>query len=355
MRPSWWLVSACLAPAALASCAPTDPDLSKPCGQRRTADVEMGIGQFQFVPLGAQGPLLDTDLQQGDYVWLGIGCQGLGPDVTVSFGITDTTTGAELSLTSGDRPPPLTYDTSTDRDEAPGLQAYFDPGVDTKALVGRAVTLWADVSDSCHATAVRGEKASRIEGFDISTCVGCLDEQCYPEMYACDQADCASLQGCLDTYCLNLSAIGSPDEDACQAFCQGEHAAAKNPHIALVACVEATTCSTLTCFDNPIASAPDAQVCFNQPPCFSYSIDYRHCVNQQNDPATGPCKDLLAACANSPDCKSYQTCLAGCTSWTACQKCASDHAQGEMLLEQYQTCVEKTCLAEGWLPHLQSE
>lgn len=358
MRSAWsgsprWAV---LTLVALAACNRTDPLWNKPCDQRGTPSVQMGIGQFTYVPLGNQGPLVDTDLQNGDFIWLGVGCKGMGPDVSVNFGIKDAQTGEVLS-----HPPEqhltLSYDASSRRDLGPGLQAWFDPAVNTEQSVGRAITVWADVSDACYPASVHGERASQIEGFDVATCPDCIAQQCHAELAACDD-DCHALQGCLDAYCVGLSATASPDEDLCQQFCQSEHAASKDAHIAVVTCVQDLSrggmCNTQSCLPNPIPDPLNPEVCYVQPPCYPYSIDYRHCENQQNDPENGPCSGANDACNANADCQSYKTCIKGCTTWAACQACSATAAgaQGEALFEAHEACVEKTCLAQGWLPHI---
>lgn len=355
MRPA----VACLLFLALGGCSKSDPDWAKPCGQRRPASVFMGIGQYQYIRLGNdRGPFIDTDLQQGDFVWLGVGCEGLGPDATLSFGIKETATGVDLSITKDQRMM-LSYDDSVNEDVAPGLQAFFQlpAGLYTssKELAGVPVTVWADVTDACHTEPVHGEKATRLEGYDTSTCEGCIDQQCHVELGDCGE-DCHDIQACLDTYCVHLSAIGSPEEADCQTYCQMMHPTGKDAHVAVVSCVRnpsrGAKCSTQSCEDNPVDGGPD--ICYVQPPCYPYSIDYRHCVNQQDDPAGGPCLPELDACNSSAGgaCQAFKACVGACTTFTACEACAAAHPDGKDLFEKHQQCIERTCLAEGWLPHL---
>jgi hypothetical protein len=375
--------AACLALALVAGCHPTDPDLNNPCGQRVDAGVDMGIGQFDYVRLGAnQGPLLQTDLslgEFGDYIWLGVGCQGIGPDVTMTFGVRDTATGAELTGQGPDSATgrlQLQYRSDLHKDVWPGLQASF-PTMNAKVLVGRSVTVWADVTDAdCPPLVVHGQQATRVEGFDITTCEGCLAQACWPELAECDD-DCRALQGCIDAYCVGLSRIGSDEEETCLEWCQSQHPKSKDAHVSLVGCVQASGCNTQTCFPNPHASDPDPladPVCSVEPPCHPYSIDLRHCKNLQNAPnqndtacnpndvcvrdcCVGPCCDALCACNASPECLDYQTCIKSCTTWADCQACSATPAgqKGEALDEAYQTCVEKTCITQSWLPHLDNQ
>jgi hypothetical protein len=352
-------------PAALASCNQTDPALSLPCSERPDAGVVMGIGQFSYVELGTnQGPFIDSDLQQGDYVWLGIGCQGLGPVVTLDYGIVDNDSGADLSKVTGERLP-LSYQGGYPPDVLPGLQAYFTlPAAGytiAEQLVGDSVTVWADVSDSCHAEPVHGELSTTLEGYDFSACPSCLDQECHVELAACD-AECHAIQGCLDAYCVNLSASESNDEALCQAYCQGLHPTGKDAHVAVVTCVQDMArgglCATETCFDNPVDGGAPPQFCYDASPCFPYPIDYQHCVDQVDDPTVlggNGCNPAFQACKAESDCAAYQTCNDTCGSWPACQACAAAHPAGEALFESYQRCVEDTCLAQGWILHIFSD
>jgi hypothetical protein len=308
---------------ALGGCNNPDPDWAKPCPQQRTPSMQVGSGASQYVPIAPAGVPIEVDTT-GTYVWLGVSCQGLGPDVTVSCGVKDAANGDDLAtLTS--QAIQLAYDHTTDRDEAAGLVAdVVDPGA-AQQLVGRKVTVWADAS-GC-GRSVHGETSTVISGFDTSTCQGCLDQTCGSQVAACD-SECTAIQACLDAYCVNLSANASPDEVTCQAYCQSLHPMGKAAHVALVSCVQTSMC---------------------QPPCNGYSIDYDACVAAQN---TGVCANLLAACSASPDCQNYKACVSGCGSWADCQRCAANHPAGEKLFESYDWCIESTCLTLGWVPHI---
>jgi len=344
---------------ALGGCTPTDPDLAKPCGQRRAARVVIGTGQYAFETIGNDGglpietdPYLDTSL-----VWLTIGCQGLGPNVRVSYGITDTATDGGIA-TVLDQGEELTYDSDLDQDEAAGLYAYLafdagsplddqlDGGFNNPAqLVGRHVVFWAEVVDNTcpvdtgpdgGAARVRGVKSSSINGYDPTSCTGCLHQACTPQLADCGQ-DCLAMQTCLDTRCWSLSAIASVDEVACQIACEQLHPEGAPALIALANCVQASTC---------------------QPPCLGYSLDYMHCLHGQDNTALGgACGDANTACLASAACQAYQTCVTKtCTTLAECQACATvaGGAAGRALLEAYDQCIETTCVAQGWVPHINS-
>jgi hypothetical protein len=348
---------ACLVLSSLA-CSRNDPDLARDCAHRRPAKVEVGTGQYQFILLGKQGgPLIETDLQAGDYLWFAVGCQGLGPDVTIDFGIqanvadggTDGGADGGIALsTLGSQRVPLSYDSSLDLDEAYGLQAFFVPFpaggyANAAQLVNQTVTLWTRVTDGagCYKDPIEAQVPTTIGGFDTTTCVGCLAEACAPQLAACGPgSDCLAVQACLDSYCANLSTIASPDEVACQAWCQGQHAGGRDAHVALVGCVQSSMCEA------PTGSTPAAPT-----PCYGYSIDYRHCTGLEDDPSMGPCKDKALVCAGG-DCLAYKNCINACTTWASCQLCAQQHPNGETQFEAHQLCLETACILQGWLPHM---
>jgi hypothetical protein len=280
-----------------------------------------------------------------------VGTQGLGPSVQIEFGVqTDLLLlaqgrrsmapgvtldgGVPLSAPSGQVPEVLSYDSSLDLDVWYGLQAFFQlpaQGIANAAqLVNQRVILWARVTDgaNCYKAPIEAAIPTTIGGFDTSTCVGCLAQTCAPQLAACDQ-DCFGIQACLDTYCVNLSTIASPDEVACQAWCQSQHPAGKDAHVALVGCVQSSMC---------------------QPPCFGYSIDYRHCTGLEDD-TNGPCYAQATACAGG-DCLAYKNCINACTTWASCQVCAQQYPAGEAQFEDHQLCLEQACFLQGWLPHM---
>jgi hypothetical protein len=329
-------LAACAAFAALGAgsgCTPTDPDLERPCGSRRPPSVVMGTGSDQFLPVGAGGVLIETDPTLGfNYVWMAVACRGLGPDVNLTFGIDDVDTGLDLTTQLSQRVE-LTYDGDLDRDEVWGLIGQFHLDAtsalpNTEALLNRPVSFWADATDACYTKPIHGSATTLMTDFDPTTCMGCLSQQCGPELAACG-AECLNIQACLDAYCDNLSALGSPDEDICQVWCQSQHPTGKKDHLAMVSCIQTTTC---------------------QPPCSGYSIDYNECTAAQE---TSACAAAKSACA-TPDCQAYQTCTGACTTWPECQACAAGAggAAGEKVYEAYQLCLEQTCIAQSWLPHL---
>jgi hypothetical protein len=314
----------CLALAA-SGCSKPDPDWAKPCAEQRKPSAEVGTGATEYVPIGPMGVPIEVDTN-GTYVWLAISVQGLGPTVTVNGRIQDATTLAELASVTG-QAVGLTYDRPNDRDVADGIQLALVKPSSAVTLIGRNVTLVADIM-GCGGRMAHGQASTQIESFDTATCQGCLDQSCAAELAACD-ADCTSIQACLDAHCVELSALASPDEAACQVYCQGLYPNGKDKHVALVSCVQASAC---------------------QPPCNGYSIDYDECVATQN--TSNACQGAYAPCsAASGPCPSYKACVSTCSTWAECQSCAAANPTGAMLYETYQSCVESTCLVLGWLPH----
>lgn len=364
--------------AALAGCSPgLDPDLAKPCGERGNPALVLGTGQFSFIDVSTMGLPIETDLANGDYVWMGIACRGMGPDVNVDFGIRDDLTGAILSNTP-ETGVTLSYDSTPYLDYAPdragGLPAYFQlPTLEISnvaELIGRQVTLYANVVDEC--TALDAQAQTILSGYDELTCAGCLDGQCSAQRAECG-LECVALQACLDAWCSHLSKISSPDEVTCQIACEAAHPAGKEPLIKLVECIQNTTCQAAPVDCNPTPSI----TC--QAPCYGYSVDYRHCINLLDDPGNA-CSEAQAICDASPACVAYKACTSSCSTWAECQACAPDcvpicagdggvspdggvstacaacnaEQEGEALYEAHQLCLETTCLPEIWLPHINS-
>jgi hypothetical protein len=321
----------------LGGCNNPDPDWSKPCAQQRPPSVQVGTGDTEFVPIGMTGVPIEVD-STGTYVWLGVSVQGFGPTVTVSGTIDDASTMTELAtLTS--TTVSLAYDHASDRDLYSGFQLAVVPSLagpySVETLVGKSVTVTADVV-GCEKRMGHGQVSTQISSFDVSTCQGCIFQACSAELGACDD-DCTAIQACLDTYCVELSALASPDEAACQGYCQNLHPNGKAKHVALVGCVQASMC---------------------QPPCNGYSIDYDECAAAQIATATGAigtgaCATQYAPCSGSTgDCANFSNCMSDCSTWAECQHCATAHPTGAMQYEAYQSCVESTCLVLGWLPHM---
>jgi hypothetical protein len=258
--------------------------------------------------------------------------------VRVNYGITDTLTDAGVSapIPQLEQGQSLTYDPNLDRDEAPGLNAYFQldagsPFTNEAQLVGRLLTFWADVHDDCSMTPVHAEKLTSISGFDPASCTGCIRNACSTQLAACGP-ECVAIQACLDARCVNLSTLASVDETACQVGCEELHPTGRSAIVALANCVETSVC---------------------QPPCLSYSADYVHCVHGQDKPA-GNCVDANNACLASAACQAYQTCVNACTTLAGCQACATvpGGAAGQALMEAYELCIETTCITQGWIAHL---
>jgi hypothetical protein len=180
----------------------------------------------------------------------------------------------------------------------------------------------------------------------VAACATCLDSACAPEKNACGAtSDCVAIQACIDAVCFNLSATASADEGPCQVRCQALHPDGIAQHLAYVNCAQGTTDA------GTAAPVPDGGVSTCVPPCVGYPYDYDWCVAEQN---AGGCQPALAACQASTGCTAYRACAGGCTTLAACEACAASPggAAGETLYEAYQLCLDTTCLAQGWLPHL---
>jgi hypothetical protein len=151
----------------LAGCpAPTDPDLEKPCASRRAPSVTVGTGSDQFQPIGGGGVLIQTGAQGGNHIWIGVSCRGLGPDVTLSYGIRNAT-GADVSGPL-EQVVQLQWDQGSDTDQAAGIYGYLNPPggyPDLAKLVGQQVTIWADAADGCHSTPIHAEAVATVTGF----------------------------------------------------------------------------------------------------------------------------------------------------------------------------------------------
>lgn len=170
-----------------------------------------------------------------------------------------------------------------------------------------------------------GSGGSGGNGLDSALCAACLDDECGPQITACD-ADCLALEACIETLCTHLSSIASPDEGPCQVHCQQEHVGSKTKHLAVVNCAFSSSC----------------------PPCSSYPWDHDACVVTAS---AGACAAPYAACNASIDCKEYRDCVSACSTLAECLACdnsASGQAGAPLLLD-YQQCIAAECLAESWL------
>ncbi len=107
------------------------------------------------------------------------------------------------------------------------------------------------------------------------------------------------------------------DEGQCQVKCQGEHADAKQTHLALVNCAAAAACS---------------------PPCTFYPQDYDLCRSFVNK---GSCAAANQACKDSSECQTYKDCVTTCKTIAECIACDDSAAglAGRKVLEAYEVCV----------------
>jgi len=160
-----------------------------------------------------------------------------------------------------------------------------------------------------------------------SQCDMCLEGECATAEKNCG-ADCQSIEACIETTCVHLSELGSPDEGNCFTQCQGKHPAGKDQHLALVNCAVDTKC---------------------QPPCTFYPQDYDLCRTFMNN---GDCYGLNNACEASLNCKNFRDCIKFCSSLADCLACddTPEGAEGRALLEAYETCVASECTTESWIP-----
>ena len=165
-------------------------------------------------------------------------------------------------------------------------------------------------------------------GSSWGACDSCVDMACAAEEAACD-AECLAVQGCIETVCANLSAIGAmADEGKCQVKCQGDHPDGKQPHLALVNCATAVACS---------------------PPCTFYPQDYDACRSFMTK---GACSAAYLACKDSSDCQTYKDCVTTCQTVADCIACddTAPGLAGRKVLEAYELCVAGECTAAAWLP-----
>lgn len=160
-----------------------------------------------------------------------------------------------------------------------------------------------------------------------SQCDECLDTQCEAAEAACG-ADCRAIEACIESTCVHLGAIGSPEEGECLTSCQNRFPAGKEQHLALVNCAVTHTCS---------------------PPCTFYPQDYDLCRTFMNN---GDCAGWKKLCEDSTCCVNYRNCISICTGVASCLECGNtaDGAQGRAISEAYETCVAKECTSESWIP-----
>ena len=159
-------------------------------------------------------------------------------------------------------------------------------------------------------------------------CDSCLEMQCAAEQAACN-GECLAVQGCLETVCANLSAIGATaDEGKCQVKCQDDHPDGKQPHLALVNCANDATCS---------------------PPCTFYPQDYELCRSFMTK---GACSATNQACKGSSECQTYKDCVTTCQTVAECIACddSATGLAGRKVLEAYELCIAGECTTASWLP-----
>ena len=160
----------------LGGCGPgIDPNLEKPCDQRGPAAVTVGTGEEEFQPISASGVRVNYGDQGGSHIWIGLSCKNLGPKAILSYGVRDVETGQDLDEGSLKEVVELVYDEASGTDRAGGIYGYLRQGyygegpppddfVDPSELGGRAVLLWADVTDECHDEPVHGEAEATVAG-----------------------------------------------------------------------------------------------------------------------------------------------------------------------------------------------
>lgn len=160
-----------------------------------------------------------------------------------------------------------------------------------------------------------------------SACDECLEMECAAAETGCGP-DCQSVEACIETTCVHLSEIGSPDESNCFQHCQGKSSAGKDQHLAVVNCAYDTKC---------------------QPPCAFYPQDYDLCRTFMNN---GDCYGYNAACEASLNCKNFRDCIKFCSSLQDCLACddTPEGVEGRAILEAYEACVASECLTESWIP-----
>jgi len=160
-----------------------------------------------------------------------------------------------------------------------------------------------------------------------SACDMCLEGKCSAAEKNCGP-ECLAIEACIETTCVHLSAIGSPDEGNCFTQCQSKHSAGKDQHLAVVNCAQGTMC---------------------QPDCAFYPQDYDLCRTFMNN---GDCYGYNRACEDSLNCKNFRDCISFCSSLADCLACddTPEGAQGRVILEAYETCIASECLTESWEP-----
>lgn len=159
-------------------------------------------------------------------------------------------------------------------------------------------------------------------GTSLGACDQCLDSVCEAQLCDCD-AECVAIEACLEAVC--GPNVADSEEGACQVYCQNEHPASKQKHLAVVSCAYGAQCVD----------------------CQAWPAAYDACRGAQ---IAGPCAPQRAACDASSDCLAYESCIAGCASAATCVACSdsASGAAGRQLREALEGCVARECLAEWW-------
>jgi hypothetical protein len=189
----------------------------------------------------------------------------------------------------------------------------------------------ASGSASGTATAGTGGTGGIGPGESTGACDDCLDTECASELEACG-TECVAVEACIEAVCRS---IGDATEGDCFVYCQDQHPAGINQHLAVVNCA----------FDgigNDVCYIPNG-------PCVPYPQDYDAC---RATLTAGNCSAQLAACNASADCATYRDCTSTCGTNTSCIACSSVNGgfEGRQLLEALEGCIAGECLSESWLP-----
>ena len=197
----------------------------------------------------------------------------------------------------------------------------------TSSTTGSTSTTATTGSTGSGGNGTGGEGTGGSVPLDSDACHMCLAQVCASEEAACmADSDCYAIEGCIESQCGNLSAIGSSDEGQCQVNCQSKHAAAKQIHLNYAICADDSNCAA--CSSNP--------------------FDWNACRAKAD---AGACASALSDCSGSADCVAYQNCVASCTSLSECIACGTGTTEqaGQALAFAYETCIGTQCLAEAWL------
>jgi hypothetical protein len=134
--------------------APVDPD-----------GFEVGGGSSSFRALGPDAMVTVVAGSQGGYhIWLSIRCGGCGPDVIITYGVDDASTG-ELLTYEGLREW-MRLEEKDGWRQAVGLIGVLSAG-DPSIHVGREVRLWASVDEEkSDAPPLEGAAEATVSGIE---------------------------------------------------------------------------------------------------------------------------------------------------------------------------------------------